>query len=80
MSEIILYTTHCPHALFWVGPVIESGFYYDVDLGDDVVKEEDLAKIEELGFLAAPILKVDDKYMIFKEACDWIKNIETGEC
>ena len=33
-----------PKALFWVGPVIEEGFYYDIDLGDDVIKEEDFRK------------------------------------
>ena len=32
--------------MFWVGPVIEEGFYYDIDLGDEVIKEEDLEKIE----------------------------------
>ncbi len=36
-----------PNALFWVGPVIEEGFYYDIDLGDVVVKEEDLESIEK---------------------------------
>ena len=36
-----------PNAKFWVGPVIEDGFYYDIDLGDNVVKEEDLDKIEK---------------------------------
>ncbi len=36
-----------PHAKFWVGPAIEEGFYYDIDLGDDVIKEEDLPKIEK---------------------------------
>ncbi len=36
-----------PNAKFWVGPVIEDGFYYDIDLGEDVVKEEDLDKIEK---------------------------------
>jgi len=36
-----------PNALFWVGPVVESGFYYDVDLGDEVIKEEDLLRIEK---------------------------------
>ena len=36
-----------PHAKFWVGPVIEEGFYYDIDLGDDVITEEDLPKIEK---------------------------------
>ena len=35
-----------PNALFWVGPVIEEGFYYDIDLGDAVIHEEDLEKIE----------------------------------
>ena len=36
-----------PSAKFWVGPVIDEGFYYDIDLGDDVIKEEDLPKIEK---------------------------------
>ena len=36
-----------PQAKFWVGPVISEGFYYDIDLGDEVIKEEDLAKIEK---------------------------------
>ncbi|MBP5678278.1 MAG: threonine--tRNA ligase [Bacilli bacterium] len=35
-----------PGAKFWVGPAIEEGFYYDIDLGDEVIKEEDLEKIE----------------------------------
>jgi len=36
-----------PTAKFWVGPVIESGFYYDIDLGDIVLTEEDLPVIEK---------------------------------
>lgn len=36
-----------PEAMFWVGPVIEEGFYYDIDLGDKVLTEEDLVKIEK---------------------------------
>ena len=36
-----------PNAKFWVGPVVEEGFYYDIDLGDDVIKEDDLPKIEK---------------------------------
>ena len=35
-----------PQAKFWVGPVIDDGFYYDIDLDGDVVKEEDFDKIE----------------------------------
>ncbi len=36
-----------PKALFWVGPVIEEGFYYDIDLGDKTLTEEDLPAIEK---------------------------------
>ena len=36
-----------PQAKFWVGPVIDEGFYYDMDLGDAVIKEEDFEKIEK---------------------------------
>ncbi len=36
-----------PNALFWVGPVIEEGFYYDIDLGDESISEEDFSKIEK---------------------------------
>ncbi|MCI9291715.1 MAG: threonine--tRNA ligase [Erysipelotrichaceae bacterium] len=36
-----------PQAKFWVGPVVSEGFYYDIDLGDDVIKDEDLAEIEK---------------------------------
>ena len=36
-----------PHAKFWVGPVVEEGFYYDIDLGDDTITDEDLPKIEK---------------------------------
>lgn len=36
-----------PHAKFWVGPVVAEGFYYDVDLGDDVIRDEDITAIEK---------------------------------
>lgn len=36
-----------PDALFWVGPVIEEGFYYDIDLGDKVVNDEILEAISK---------------------------------
>ena len=36
-----------PNAKFWVGPVIEEGFYYDMDLGDEKITDESLEKIEK---------------------------------
>ncbi|MDO4376272.1 MAG: threonine--tRNA ligase [bacterium] len=36
-----------PNAKFWVGPVIDEGFYYDIDLGDITLTNDDLPKIEK---------------------------------
>jgi threonyl-tRNA synthetase len=35
-----------PETKFGVGPVVENGFYYDVDLGGEKISEEDFEKIE----------------------------------
>jgi threonyl-tRNA synthetase len=36
-----------PGAKFWVGPALEKGFYYDIDLGDKTIKEEDVLALEK---------------------------------
>ena len=36
-----------PGVKFWVGPAIEKGFYYDMDLGDRKIAEEDLLLLEK---------------------------------
>ena len=36
-----------PGVKFWVGPAIEKGFYYDMDLGDRKITEEDLLSLEK---------------------------------
>lgn len=36
-----------PGVKFWVGPPIDKGFYYDMDLGDRSISESDLEKIEQ---------------------------------
>ena len=36
-----------PGVKFWVGPPVENGFYYDMDLGDRKMSEEDLGKLEK---------------------------------
>jgi threonyl-tRNA synthetase len=35
-----------PGAKFWVGPALEKGFYYDIDLGGKSIKEEDVVLLE----------------------------------
>lgn len=52
-----------PEAKFWVGPVVEEGFYYDIDLGDKSLTDEDIPKIEsEMKKLAK-----DGKYIVREE-------------
>src|SRR4249919_2561479 len=36
-----------PGVKFWVGPPVENGFYYDMDLGDKKLSEDDLVAIEK---------------------------------
>lgn len=36
-----------PEAKFGVGPVVENGFYYDIDLGDNKISEQNFGKIEK---------------------------------
>lgn len=78
-----------PQAKFWVGPVVSEGFYYDVDLGNAVIKDEDIPKIEkemkkickdgkrivrqEISKEEALEMFKDDEYKI-----DLINNFENG--
>ena len=78
-----------PNAKFWVGPVIEDGFYYDIDLGDEKITDETLEKIEkemkkiskdgkrivrhEISKEEALEMFKDDQYKI-----DLINNMEEG--
>jgi threonyl-tRNA synthetase len=36
-----------PGVKFWVGPALDNGFYYDMDLGDKKMNEEDLVSLEK---------------------------------
>src|SRR5712675_2824255 len=36
-----------PGVKFWVGPPVENGFYYDMDLGDRKMSDEDLVALEK---------------------------------
>ena len=64
-----------PDALFWVGPVIEDGFYYDMDLGDKVITEEDLIKIEkEMKKIAKDGKRIYREEISKEEALEKFKN------
>ena len=64
-----------PQALFWVGPVIEDGFYYDIDLGDDVIKDSDLEKIErEMKKISKDGKRIVKRELTKDEALEMFKN------
>jgi threonyl-tRNA synthetase len=45
MAEAV--ETTFPGVKFWVGPAIDRGFYYDMDLGDQKITEDDLGMLEK---------------------------------
>ncbi len=63
-----------PGVKFWVGPSIEKGFYYDMDLGDRKITEEDLKNLEkkmnELARQSNPYLR---KEISKAEAVDYFR-------
>lgn len=64
-----------PQAKFWVGPVISDGFYYDIDLGDEVIKDEDLPKIEkEMKKIAKDGKRIVRKEITKAEALEMFKD------
>lgn len=80
-----------PGVKFWVGPAIEKGFYYDMDLGDRKMTEEDLLALEkkmnELSKQANPYIRKEiskpDAVKYFSEKgdeykLDLLQNLEDG--
>ena len=66
-----------PQAKFWVGPVVAEGFYYDVDLGDDVIRDEDIPRIEqEMKKVAKTGKKIIRKEISKEEAKEMFKDDE----
>jgi threonyl-tRNA synthetase len=90
MAEAI--ETMFPGVKFWVGPPVDNGFYYDVDLGDHHITEEDLRKLEvkmaELAkqnnaYVRKPIAKADAVNYFTEKGdeykLDLLQNLEDGE-
>jgi threonyl-tRNA synthetase len=81
-----------PGVKFWVGPPVDNGFYYDVDLGDRKMTEDDLAAIEkkmaELAkqsnpYVRKPISKADAIQYFTEKGdeykLDLLENLPDGE-
>ncbi|HEY4154649.1 MAG TPA: threonine--tRNA ligase [Puia sp.] len=81
-----------PGVKFWVGPAVDNGFYYDMDLGGRQITEEDLRKLEsrmsELAgknsvYIRKPISK-EEALKYFREKgdeykLDLLQNLKDGE-
>lgn len=66
-----------PQAKFWVGPVVSEGFYYDVDLGNDVIKDEDIPKIEkEMKKICKDGKRINRQEISKEEALEMFKDDE----
>ncbi|WP_296242172.1 threonine--tRNA ligase [uncultured Faecalicoccus sp.] len=64
-----------PQAKFWVGPVIQDGFYYDMDLGDVKLSDEDLEKIsKEMKKIAKDGKRIVRREVSKKEAEEMFKD------
>ena len=63
-----------PDAKFGVGPVVDNGFYYDIDLGDIKISEANFPKIEKV---MRGIIEHGDKFeqieIPIDDAIDWAK-------
>jgi threonyl-tRNA synthetase len=81
-----------PGVKFWVGPAVENGFYYDMDLGDRQITEQDLRALETMmGELAAKnsmyvrrSVPKDEAVRYFEEKgdqykLDLLQNLKDGE-
>lgn len=61
-----------PQAKFGVGPVVEHGFYYDIDLGDAKLSDDDFATIEaEMRKVIAADEPFERFEMSIDEALQW---------
>lgn len=64
-----------PDAKFWVGPVVEEGFYYDMDLNGKTLTDEDIAAIEkEMKKVAKSGVKIYRREISKAEALEMFKD------
>lgn len=70
-------TTLWPKAKLGVGPVVENGFYYDIDLGDISISEDDFERIETE---MRKVIEANEPFERFElpidQAIDWAKETE----
>jgi len=67
-----------PEAKFGVGPVVENGFYYDIDLGEVKISEQNFGKIEKtMRRIISESQEFERFTMPIDQAIEWAK--ENGQ-
>lgn len=68
--SITLYSTDCSKCKILEKKLNERDVYFTKVSGNEAVEE-----IKKAGFLEAPVMKINDKYLPFKDAVDWVNSI-----
>ena len=69
MNKVVLYSTGCPKCKILEQKLDMKNIEYE--------KTNDVSELVKMGFTSAPVLKIDDEYLEFKTANEWIN--EYGE-
>lgn len=64
-DKIILFSTGCPKCNVLITKLNTANIDYELE-------SENMTEILDLGFTEVPVLKVNDTYLTFKEANNWI--------
>lgn len=64
--SVVLYSTDCPQCNVLKKKLENAGVEFELS--------NDVDSMIEKGFTSAPVLGVDDQYMTFREAIDWINS------
>ncbi len=64
-----------PEAKFGVGPTVDNGFYYDIDLGDTKISEDDFSRIEEkMKQIVSEDQQMERSDMPIDDAINWARD------
>ncbi len=77
LAHIMAYAvqTMWPEAKFGVGPVVEHGFYYDIDLGDHTISDSDFKQIEQtMRQIVNKDYPFEQYNLPVQDALDWAKH------
>lgn len=65
--EVVLYSSGCPKCEQLEARLAQKGIGFKID--------GNLEEVGKMGFMFAPVLKVDNKYMTYEEAVVWLRGM-----